>query len=80
MENTMDNIHLFMILNVCSVMYIYAITQHRKCHGYHAFVHNFKYTFSNSVYNQTFRSRSMNRSTCGNNHLKLKLVHFDNIM
>ena len=76
----------------CTYMYIYAVTQHEKCHRYnmHLFmilkvhlvihVHDFKCTFSNSVYNQTFKSCSMNRSTCGNTQLKLKLVHFDNIM
>ena len=73
-------------------MCIYAVTQHEKCCRYnmHLFmilkvhsvkhVNDFKCTFSNSVYSQTFKSCSMNRSTCGNTQLTLKLVHFDNIM
>ena len=63
-RNAVDNMHFFMILKVHSVIH----------------VHDFKCTLSNSVYNQTFKSCSMNRSTCGNTQLKLKLVHFDNIM
>ena len=77
---------------VCTYMYIYIVTQHEKCRRYnmHLFmilkvhsvihVHYFECTFSNGVYSQTFKSCSMNRSTCGNTQLKLKLVHFDNIM
>ena len=76
----------------CTYMYIYVVTQHGKCCRYnmHLFiilevhsvihVHDFKCTFSNSVYSQTFISCSMNMSTCGNTQLKLKLVHFDDII
>ena len=80
----------------CMYMYIYVVTQHEKCRRYnmHLFnilkvhtvihLHDFKCTctctFSNSAYSQTFKSCSMNRSTCGNTQLKLKLVHFDHIM
>ena len=47
MENDVDKMHLFMILKVHSVIH----------------VHDFKCTFSNSVYTVTFKSCSMNRST-----------------